>query len=185
MSLNKETILKVISDITEDYQTSEHRGQLTVTVPKDKIIEVGKALKENENTKFNHLVDITAIDWMREENRFEVVYNMNSLDFNSKLFIKVPVDEENLKCPSVTEVWGSANWYERETFDMYGIKFTNHPNLRRFYMPEDYEDPETGEPLHPLRKDFPLMGIPDSMPLPPYPEKYGEVKKDDQDYEEY
>jgi NADH-quinone oxidoreductase subunit C len=58
---------------------------------------------------------------------------------------------------------------------MYGIKFLNHPNLRRFYMPEDFVDPHTGEPLYPLRKDFPLMGLPDSLPLPPYPERDGEV----------
>jgi NADH-quinone oxidoreductase subunit C len=59
---------------------------------------------------------------------------------------------------------------------MYGIKFEGHPGLRRFYMPEDFNDPETGEPLHPLRKDFPLMGVPDSLPLPPFPEKYGELQ---------
>ncbi|MGB9912422.1 MAG: NADH-quinone oxidoreductase subunit C, partial [Candidatus Kapaibacteriota bacterium] len=70
----------------------------------------------------------------------------------------------------------SANWYERETYDMYGIKFENHPDLRRFYMPEDFLDPETGEPLYPLRKDFPLMGIPGALPLPPYPERDGEVQ---------
>jgi NADH-quinone oxidoreductase subunit C len=76
----------------------------------------------------------------------------------------------------MTEVWESANWYERETYDMYGVKFIGHPNLRRFYMPEDYVDPITGEALYPLRKDFPLMGVPDALSLPPFPEKYGETK---------
>ena len=127
MSLNKETILKVISDITEYFQTSEHRGQLTVTVPKDKIIEVGKALKENENTKFNHLVDITAIDWMREENRFEVVYNMNSLDFNSKLFISGDLEQfDRHKDKTQTGLWDALK------------KFQNLDDVGTFeFKPED------------------------------------------------
>ena len=90
--------------------------------------------------------------------------------------IKVPLPDSDENCPSVTSIWESANWYERETWDMYGIKFEGHPNLRRFYMPEDYNHPETSEPIHPLRKDIPLMGIPNSLPLPPYPERDGPVQ---------
>lgn len=176
MALSKEIILTVISKVTEDIEIYEHRGQLSLTVPKNKIVEVAAALKADESTKFNHLVDITAIDWLKPENRYDVVYFVNSLDYNFKLRLKVKVDESDLTCPTVTDVWPSANWYERETFDMYGVKFEGHPGLRRFYMPEDYNDPETGESLHPLRKDFPLMGIPGTLPLPPYPEKYGDTK---------
>lgn len=179
MALDKDTILSVIGNVTEEMETYEHRNQLTVKIPKEKLIETCKELKNNEKTKFNHLVDITAIDWLdKREHRFEVAYFMNSLDNNQKLILKVDVDEDNTDCPSVTSVWKSANWYERETYDMYGIQFQGHPNLRRFYMPEDYEDPETGEQIHPLRKDFPLMGIPGSIPLPPYPEKYGEADEE-------
>lgn len=176
MSLNKEVIIEIISNISEIIEVYEHRNQLSITVPKDKIVSIAKALKTNEKTKFNHLVDITAIDWLIDENRFEVVYFVNSLEFKFKLRLKVQVDENDLVCPSVTSIWESANWYERETYDMYGIIFENHPGLRRFYMPEDYADPDTGEQIYPLRKDFPLMGIPGSLPLPAYPEKYGDVE---------
>ncbi|MEM4260943.1 MAG: NADH-quinone oxidoreductase subunit C, partial [Candidatus Woesearchaeota archaeon] len=103
-------------------------------------------------------------------------YFLYSNKFKNRLRIKVPVDESDLNCPSVVSIWESANWYERETYDMYGIIFQGHPFLRRFYMPEDFKDPISGDPLYPLRKDFPLMGIPGSLPLPPYPERDGELK---------
>lgn len=170
---NKEIFLATISNVTHDFQIYEFRDQLTVTVPKSDIVSVCNELKNNENTKFDQLRDVTAVDWLKDSNRFEVVYILYSLEFKHRLRLKVQVDEHDLKVPSVFSVWQSANWYERETYDMYGIKFTNHPDLRRFYMPEDYVDPETHEPIYPLRKDFPLMGIPNSLPLPPYPEKYG------------
>lgn len=122
------------------------------------------------------LVDASAIDWYdKKKPRYEVVYFLYSNALHHRVRVKVAVDAKDLHCPSMYSIWESANWYERETYDMYGIKFDNHPDMRRFYMPEDFEDPETHEPLYPLRKDFPLMGIPDSMPLPPYPEKYGEL----------
>lgn len=173
MALTKETILSVIEPIVANYSVSEHRNQLTVTVPKSKIVEVCKELRDNSLTSFSQLRDVTAIDWLRDKNRFEVVYFLYSLENLGRLRLKVEIDEHEITCPSVYSVWQSANWYERETFDMYGIKFTNHPDLRRFYMPEDFNDPDSGEALYPLRKDFPLMGIPDTIALPPYPEKYG------------
>lgn len=169
----KDLFLSVISKITTDFKVYEFREQLTVTVPKEHIVAVCTELRDNEQTKFEQVRDITGVDWLREENRFEVTYMLYSLNFKHRLRLKVEVDESNLVVPSVYSVWQAANWYERETYDMYGIKFSDHPDLRRFYMPEDYADPESGEAIYPLRKDFPLMGIPDSLPLPPYPEKYG------------
>jgi NADH-quinone oxidoreductase subunit C len=171
-----ENIHSVIKLNTENYEIVKHRNQITYTIPKDNLLDICFELKENPEIALDMCVDITAIDWLdKKHNRFEVVYFLYSMNHNKRLRLKVQISESSLLCPSVSEVWGSANWYERETFDMYGIKFEGHPNLRRFYMPEDYCDPETGEPLYPLRKDFPLMGIPDSMPLPPYPEKFGDV----------
>jgi len=87
------------------------------------------------------------------------VYNVWSLLHKRYLRLKVPAEEEHPVVPTVTGIWPGANWHERETFDMFGIRFEGHPDLRRLYMPDEFE-------YYPLRKDFPLMGIPDSLPLP-------------------
>lgn len=165
-------IAKAVCSITE---IQVHNEQTTLLIPKESLIDLAAEFKDNPDTSFDQLLDITAIDWMRPVNRFEVVYFFWSNKLKHRIRVKVAIDESELKCPSLTDIYESANWYERETFDMYGIKFTGHPNLRRFYMPEDFVDPESGEALHPLRKDFPLMGIPGAMPLPPYPEKLGDL----------
>lgn len=176
MDINKEQILAVVKKIYPNVQIYEHRNQLSLLIPKDKLLDLAKELRDNILTSFDMLTDITAIDWYKPKNRYEVVYFLYSNKFKSRIRLKVALEGESPKCPSITSIWESANWYERETYDMYGIKFENHPNLRRFYMPEDYKDPDSGEPIYPLRKDFPLMGIPDSLPLPPYPEKYGSLQ---------
>lgn len=172
---NRQTIIDVISKITPEPQVYIHREQLTVTVPREKVEAVAKELRDNADTKFEQCVDVTAVDWNRPKARFEVVYILYSLTHNHRVRIKVQLEEEDVETPSLSGIWESCNWYERETWDMYGIKFKNHPDHRRFYMPEDFADPETGEALHPLRKDFPLTGIPGSLPLPAYPEKYGDL----------
>ena len=94
-----------------------------------------------------------------DPDRFEVVYHLYSLEHKRYVRLKVRVDEQDPVVPTVTGIWPGANWHERETFDMFGIRFAGHPDLRRLYMPEEFE-------YYPLRKDFPLMGIPDSLPLP-------------------
>jgi NADH-quinone oxidoreductase subunit C len=171
-----ENIFTVVKINTDKYEIYNHRNQVSITIPKENLLDICYELKENSEIALDFLVDVTAIDWLdKKHNRFEVVYFLYSMKFKKRLRLKVQISEHDLHCPSVVDVWESANWYERETFDMYGLKFDGHPNLRRFYMPEDYVDPESGEPIYPLRKDFPLMGIPDSLPLPPYPEKFGEV----------
>lgn len=176
MALTKETILNVIGEVCPDYEIYEHRNQLSVIIPKEKIVETTLMLRDNPETSFELLIDITVIDWLKTKPiRFEVVYMLYSVKHTSRLRLKVPITEKSAHCPSVTSVWEGANWYEREAYDMYGVVFDGHPFLRRFYMPEDYVDPSSGDPIYPLRKDFPLMGIPDSLPLPPYPEKYGEL----------
>ena len=176
MALDKETLLNTAKKIYPDVQTYEHRNQLSLIVPPDKLIDLAKELRDNPITNFDMLIDVTAIDWAKPKNRFDVVYFLYSNEHKARVRIKVPLDGDYPSCPTITGVWESGNWYERETYDMYGIKFDGHPNLRRFYMPEDMKDPESGEPLYPLRKEFPLMGIPDSLPLPPFPEKFEEQK---------
>ena len=105
------------------------------------------------------MVDGVSVDRFEKKNRFEMIYNLVSIDNNKRLFIKIRLDTKKPEMETLSGIWGSANWYEREAYDMMGINFRNHPDLRRMYMPENYE-------YHPLRKDFPLMGIPDSIPLP-------------------
>ncbi len=172
---NRDAILEIIgSDLIA---TEIYDEQLTATVSRDDLVKVATKLKNHPNTKFEQALDVTAIDWARSDEgkeRFCVIYFLYSLTHNHRLRLKVYVPESDCTCPSLTSLWESVNWYERETYDMYGIKFTSHPDMRRFYMPEDFTDPDSGEPLYPLRKDFPLGGIPDSLPLPSYPEKYGD-----------
>ncbi len=139
--------------------TTEFRGDLTVQVKKSDVVQVAEFLKTDPELLFDLLVDVIGVDMYRPENRFEVVHILYSTTNKQYLRLKILVDEEDLVAPTLSTVWLGAAWNEREVFDMFGIKFAGHPDLRRMYMPEDYQ-------YYPLRKDFPLMGIPDSIPLP-------------------
>jgi NADH-quinone oxidoreductase subunit C len=171
MAIATSRILDVATAVTPSVTPIEHHGDVSIVVPTEHLIDVLTELRDHPDTQFAMLVDITAIDWASgaapaPAERFHVVYLLSSLQHGARLRVKVPVREDRPHVPTAVGVWESANWYERETFDMYGIIFDGHPDLRRFYMPEDFMD-EQGEPLYPLRKDFPLMGIPGSLPLPP------------------
>jgi NADH-quinone oxidoreductase subunit C len=157
----RETILNRLKTNLPDLQIefSEYKDELTLQVHRKDLVEVCKILKNNDSLKFNLCEDITAIDWARRKNRFTVVYHLFSLKNKFQLVVKVDVDESECNVDTVSSVWRSANWHEREVYDMYGITFNNHPDLRRMYMPEEFEH-------HPLRKDFPVLGIPGSLPLP-------------------
>ena len=137
----------------------EFRGDLTVTVRREDIARACELLKTDPDLAFDMVIDVLGVDMYRPEERFEVVYNLYSLRNREYVRLKVLVDERDLTVPTVTGVWAGANWHERETYDMFGIVFTGHPDLRRMFMPEEFE-------YFPLRKDFPTMGIPDSLPLP-------------------
>lgn len=139
--------------------SAEFRGELTVVVPKERIVEICRFLKEHPSLRYDLLADLCGIDMYTPVKRFGVIYNLYSLQNRHRLRLKTFTEEQNPRVPSVTGVWGTANWHERETYDMFGIEFDGHPDLRRIYMPDDFE-------YHPLRKDFPLMGIPGSIPLP-------------------
>jgi len=142
-----------------DFKVTEYLDELTIKLPKEHIVKVCEFLKKDSDLEFSLCLDITAIDWAKRKNRFTVVYHIYSFKNNFRLRLKADVDESDCAIDTVSSVWKGANWQERETYDMYGIKFNDHPDLRRMYMPEDFEH-------HPLRKDFPLMGIPGSIPLP-------------------
>jgi NADH-quinone oxidoreductase subunit C len=139
--------------------TDEYRGDLTVTVRRADIARVATFLKNDPELSFEQIIDVIGVDMYRPDFRFEVVYVLYSLKNRKHLRLKVRVEEDHPVVPSVTGVWAGANWAEREAYDMVGIKFEGHPDLRRLYMPDEFE-------YYPLRKDFPLMGIPDSLPLP-------------------
>ncbi|MEK7250853.1 MAG: NADH-quinone oxidoreductase subunit C [Bacteroidota bacterium] len=139
--------------------TNEFRGDLTIQVKKNDIVKVGEFLKNDPDLSFDMVIDLLGVDMYRPEGRFEVVYNLYSVKNKNYLRLKVLVDEDDCVVPTVSGVWSGANWHERETYDMLGVKFSGHPDLRRMYMPEEFQ-------YYPLRKDFPLMGIPDSLPLP-------------------
>ncbi len=140
-------------------EVSEFRGDLTFLVDKNSIVEICKFLRDDEELSFDLLVDLCGVDRAKRKDRFEVVYHLVSLKNKFRLRLKTRVDEKDCEVESVTSVYPTANWHERETYDMFGIIFKNHPDLRRMYMPEEFE-------YYPLRKDFPLIGIPGSLQLP-------------------
>lgn len=128
---------------------SEFIGQLSIRVQRERIVEVCEFLKNDENAPFNYLSDLTCVHYPdRGDAPFEVVYNLFSIPANERVRLKVSTTEET-SVDSVTGVWPAANWLEREVFDLFGIRFANHPDLRRLLLPPDWEG-------HPLRKDFPL-----------------------------
>ena len=133
----------------------EFRGETTITVPRESIVAICQFLKKECN--FDMLTDLSGVDNYGEDPRYEVDYLLYSLAQRCHLRLKVLVSEEDMIVDSVTTVWLGADWHERETFDMFGIRFRGHPNLKRILMWEGY-------PYHPLRKDFPLAGIPTELP---------------------
>ncbi len=138
---------KIKKDFGEDIiEVSEFRGEVTIVVNKDKNIEFLSYLRKEFSIDF--LVDVTAVDWYPKKPRFEVVYSLYSLNLKERLRVKVPVDDGE-KVRSVTQLWKGAGWLEREVYDMFGIEFEGHPDLRRILLWD-------GFPGHPLRKDFPL-----------------------------
>jgi len=127
------------------------RNELTVYVPKAAIREACALLRDNPNCPFNLLSDVTCVDWYPSEPRFEVIYHLYSISKKERVRLKVKLDGESPVIDSVTPLWRGANFFEREVFDLFGVRFTGHPYLRRILMPEDWEG-------HPLRKDYPVEG---------------------------
>jgi NADH-quinone oxidoreductase subunit C len=127
-------------------------GEVTAIVPRLHIVEVCSALKIGAESKFDFLADLCGVDrGVEEEPRFEVNYHLFSTTKHHRLRLKVVLHENNVHVPTVTGVWRTANWHERETFDLFGVIFDEHPDLRRILLPEDWQG-------HALRKDFPLRG---------------------------
>ena len=142
---------KINSELTSKITFSEIRhGQLYLNINCEDISEVLLFLKNNSHTKFRQLVDITAVDYPEQTERFKMVYLLISHEFNNRIVLSYYINENEI-VPSITQIFPSANWMEREVFDMYGIKFKDHPDLRRILTDYNFEG-------FPLRKDFPLTG---------------------------
>ena len=138
----------------------DNKGDQMIIIKKEGTKDIMTVLKNDAQFQFNVLMDLAAVDylhWEEKEFRFELIYNLYSVPKNKRLFIKVPVRESEVQVDSVVSLWPSANWYEREVWDMFGIDFKDHPNLKRILMYEEFKG-------HPLRKDYlynkrqPLVG---------------------------
>ena len=157
-----ETLQNVVDGLSENYTDSfievyQSTGDTVIRVEADAIVDICRYLKNEQH--FIYLTDVFGTDRFTSKERFEVIYNLISLRNRERLFVKVRLPEEEPVLESITDIWKSASWMEREVYDMFGIRFTNHPDFRRIYMPEDFD-------YYPMRKEFPLLGIPGSIELP-------------------
>jgi len=143
------TIKSALGASVATYQVAY--GELTVTAKAADIIKVATFLRDDAACQFVSIIDITAVDWPGREQRFDVVYHLLSPRLNQRIRVKAPTDEVT-PVPSLVEVYSGADWYEREAFDLYGVLFSGHPDLRRILTDYGFEG-------HPLRKDFPLTGF--------------------------
>ena len=144
------TLKAAIKDIKHRFKAeeSEFRGQISLAVTPEQIVEVCTALRDKHS--FEMLADLTAVDyWPEEAPRFHLVYQFNSYSKNIRLEVRVPLDGNAPAADTITTIYPNAGWHERELWDMFGIKFNGHPDLRRLLMPHEWEG-------HPLRKDYPL-----------------------------
>ena len=133
----------------------EFRGETTFVILAADLREVAKFCRDE--LRMDYLLDITSVDNFGEEPRFEIVYELYSMPFAIHLRLKLSVSEDQGEVPTVSDIWPTANWHEREIYDMMGIRFADHPDLRRILMWDGY-------PYFPLRKEFPVEGLPSNMP---------------------
>lgn len=147
-----ESVLSSLASQFGDLRTSEFRGKTRVVIGRDQLFAFLKSLKVDHG--FDYLVDITCVDYLAYRDavdRFGLVYELTNTRENVRLTVRCYLNEPNLEVPSVYPLWRGADWLEREVYDMFGIVFTGHPNLRRILLPEEFTS-------HPLRKDYPLQG---------------------------
>jgi NADH-quinone oxidoreductase subunit C len=144
-----QTIKTGLGDSVTGYAVD--RGELTITVRAADIVEVATFLRNDPGCRFECIVDVTAVDWPAREKRFDVVYHFLSPRVNRRVRVKAPVGEGET-IPSIIDVYRGADWFEREAYDLYGVLFTGHPDMRRILTDYGFEG-------HPLRKDFPLTGF--------------------------
>jgi len=144
-----QTISKALGTSVTGYAIA--RGELTITARAADIVKVARFLRDDPSCLFTCIIDVTALDWPGREKRFDVVYHLQSYRHNCRIRVKVQTDEVT-PVPSVITVYPTANWFEREAYDLYGVLFFGHPDLRRILTDYGFEG-------YPLRKDFPLTGF--------------------------
>lgn len=146
------SVLTALAEKFPGLEVSEFRGETRVVVPRNVMYEALQYLKEEQG--FNYLVDVTCVDYLSyrdAKDRFGLVYLLTNVAENDRLTVRVFLNEPDLTVPSVVPLWEGANWMEREVYDMFGIEFSGHPDLRRILMPPQFT-------AYPLRKDYPLRG---------------------------
>jgi len=149
--LTQQSIIDRISTLSfENIEITTLLGELSVTVSVDKILPLLSFLRDDHTLMFKQLIDICAVDYLGRSPRYDIVYHLLSLQFNCRIRLKVAVDESDAT-PSAIHIFSTANWFEREIFDLYGLVFMGHPNLHRILTDYNFQG-------HPLRKDFPLSG---------------------------
>jgi NADH-quinone oxidoreductase subunit C len=155
MAASLSSIVSAISGKFKVLQKTEFRGETTLHMERTEIKDLARFCKDELG--FTYLLDLSGVDNFGAEPRFEVVYELYHFGDGLHLRLKISVSEDELEVPTVSDIWATADWHEREAYDMYGMKFSGHPELTRILMWEGY-------PFHPLRKDFPLAGRPSDMP---------------------
>lgn len=153
-------------------ETHAFRGDDTIVVRREDYLEVVRFLKDSPGTAMDFFVDLTCVDWPERKPRFDVVLHLKAWRSSERLRVKVGVPEEDCTCPSLSGLWPAANWFEREAFDLYGVRFVGHPDLRRILLYDEFQG-------HPLRKDYPkekrqpLVPMRDDAPPqpPPFPDR--------------
>lgn len=144
-SILKSRFPNVVTDVLDQ------NGDSVVYIKKEGLLSFMESMRDEADFQFDLLMEVFAVDylhWEEKENRFEVIYNLFSTTKNQRLFVKVPVKEQDARVDSIIGIWPAADWYERETWDMMGVRFEGHPNLKRILMYEGFEG-------HALRKDYP------------------------------
>ncbi|MBZ5537693.1 MAG: NADH-quinone oxidoreductase subunit C [Acidobacteriia bacterium] len=164
---NNSTVKRFVEKFGDALQEVVYfQGETTLVVEKGRILEFCQFARGDDALQFDSLADLTGVDRMPGEPRFEVNYHLLCLSRAERLRLKVRISEKDGKVTSVTSVWPTANWHEREVFDLFGIVFENHPNLRRILCPDEWNG-------HPLRKDYPMLGYEEAAPSPEPPTKRG------------
>ena len=164
-SLFFERLKQALGSDLLDFQ--EDHGDSSIQIAKDRIAFVANILKENPALCFEQMMDLTCVDYLKQgrKPRFQMVYHFLSLSQKNRLRVKADLNEEDMSLPTISHLWLAANWYERECYDMLGVHFLGHPNLKRILLYEGFEG-------HPLRKDYPILKEQPLLPLRKIEERY-------------